>query len=400
MKVLVLNSGGSSVKFKVLEMPDEETVASGGVERIGKTDAIFRYNKNGYLDNKEIVPIKNHEDAIKLILNTLMSAEKGAVRSVDEIGAVGHRVVHAGDKLTNSVIIDETVIKIIEGYADKAPLHNPPNLLGIRNCQDLMKDIPQIAVFDSALHTDLPDYAYIYGLPYKYYKEYGVRKYGFHGISFKYMTESASKILGLPLNKLRLVSLMLGSGCTANAMSYGKSIDVSTGFTPHEGLIQSTRAGDVDATAITYIMEKESISPKEMEEILNKESGWYGISGISNDLREISDQIDINYRAKLAIKAAAYRAKKYVGAYAAVLSGMDALIFSGGAGENGIYLRKEICSGLEFLGIELDDDLNKNLKGEGIISKKGSKAKIVVVRTDEEIVIARDAYNLAVGIKK
>lgn len=395
----MLNSGGSSVKFKVVEMPEERSVASGGVERIGKSDAIFIYKMSGSEDIKTILSVKNHEEAIRLILNTLMDPKTGAVKSVDEIGAVGHRVVHAGDKLTDSIIIDDNVISIIEGYADKAPLHNPPNLLGIRCCQELMKNTPQIAVFDSALHKDLPDYAYVYGLPYRYYEEYGVRKYGFHGISFKYMTEMGAKLLGRSINDLRIVSLMLGSGCTADAMRYGKSVDVSTGFTPYEGLIQSTRGGDVDATAVTYIMEKENIPPKKMEDILNRESGWYGISGISSDLREISAQLDSSYRAKLALNATAYRAKKYIGAYAAVLGGMDALIFSGGAGENGTVLRKEICTGLEFLGIELDDNLNINLKGEGIISKTDSKVKVVVVQTDEEIVIARDTYYLAENSK-
>jgi len=394
MKILVLNSGGSSVKFKVIDMPEERVIASGGVERLGKADAVFKYKKYDFESKKSILPVKNHEDAIKLILERLTNAEDGAVDSVSEICAVGHRVVHAGRKASDSVIIDDNIIAIIEEYAEKAPLHNPPNLLGIRCCQALMKNTPQIAVFDMALHKDVPDYAYIYALPYRYYEKYEVRKYGFHGISFKYMTEEGAKLIGEPLVKLKVISLMLGSGCTVNAMKYGKSIDVSTGFTPFEGLIQSTRAGDLDATAVTYIMEKENISPKDMEDILNKESGWYGISGVSNDLRDIIKEADSNYRAKLAIRAAGYRAKKYVGAYAAALGGVDLIIFSGGAGENGSLFRNEILSGMEFLGIELDEGQNENLLGEGIISKDGSRVKVVVVNTDEEIVIARDTYHI------
>jgi len=397
VNILVLNSGGSSVKFKVIDMPEERTIISGSAERIGKNDAILKYKKGSDESIKKTIPIKDHEEAIKLILGILTENEQAMAQNIE---AVGHRVVHGGDKLTDSTVINENIINIIEYYCDKAPLHNPSNLLGIRCCQALMTDIPQIAVFDNALHKDLPDYAYIYGIPYRYYEKYGIRKYGFHGITFKYMTDEASKLVGRPVDELKIISLMLGSGCTANAMKYGKSIDVSTGFTPHEGLIQSTRAGDIDATAVTYIMNKEGISPKRMEDILNKESGWLGISGISNDMREIEEQLDSNYRAKLAIEAVAYRAKKYVGAYMAVLEGADLLIFSGGAGEKGSILRKKICSGLEFLGIELDNELNDNLKGQGIISKAGSKVKIMVINTDEEIVIARETYKVIMECNK
>ena len=394
MKILVLNSGGSSVKFKMVEMPDEKIIISGGVERLGKNDATLKYKKAGFEAKKILLPVKNHEEAIKLILNTLIDPVDGAVSNIKDIDAVGHRVVHAGEKITDSVLIDSKVISVIEEYCDKAPLHNPPNLLGIRCCQVMLESTPQVAVFDTAFHKDLPDYAFIYALPYKYYENYGIRRYGFHGITFTYMTNAGAAFIGKPLNELKIVSLMLGSGCTANAMKDGKSIDVSTGFTPFEGLIQSTRGGDMDVAAVTYLMEKEGISPKKMESILNNESGWYGISGISNDLTEIIAQCDNNYRAKLAVEATGYRAKKYVGAYAAALGGIDMLIFSGGAGENSAVLRKEVCSGLEFLGIEIDDELNKSLRGEGLISKPDSKVKVVVINTDEEIVIARDTYRI------
>ncbi|MFZ5973958.1 MAG: acetate/propionate family kinase, partial [Bacillota bacterium] len=260
----------------------------------------------------------------------------------------------------DSALIDAEVEAIIEEFCEKAPLHNPHNLHGIRACQAQMEGTPQVAVFDSAHHWDIPDYAYTYALPYKYYEKYGIRKYGFHGITFKYMSREAAKLLGKPVEELKIVLLMLGSGCTANAMINGKSIDVSTGFTPHEGLIQSTRSGDLDAAAITYIMEKEGIAPRDMERIMNHESGWLGISGISNDMRDISEQVDTNYRAKLAVKAAGYRAKKYVGAYTAALGGIDLLIFSGGAGENSPMLRHEICKNMEFFGIELDKGSYQN----------------------------------------
>ncbi|HBM74548.1 MAG TPA: acetate kinase [Clostridiaceae bacterium] len=400
MKILVLNSGGSSVKFKFIDMPDEKVIASGGIERVGKQDAVIKYKKGSMDVKRKMLPVKGHGEAIKLILGSLIDPKDGVVSDIKEIEAVGHRIVHAGEKIRNSVLIDDDVISIIEEYSDMAPLHNPPNLIGIRYCRLLMGDVPQVAVFDTALHKDLPDYVYIYGLPYKYYEKYGVRKYGFHGITFTYMTDVAAKLIKRPLRELKIVSLMLGSGCTANAMKYGKSIDISTGFTPFEGLIQSTRAGDTDATAITYIMDKEKLSPKQMENILNKESGWLGISGISNDLREIMKNADTYYRAKLAIKATAYRAKKYVGAYAAALGGMDILVFSGGIGENDCLMRSEICRGLNFLGIEMDEEKNNKLNGEGIISKENSLVKVVVVNTDEEIVIARDTYNVLNGKEK
>lgn len=398
MKILVLNSGGSSVKFKVLEMPEEKLIASGSVERLGKQDAVLKLKSTAMETRKDVMPVKDHEAAIKLILDRLCDKNYGIIKNIKEIEAVGHRVVHAGDKITDSTLIDDYVINVIDDYSDKAPLHNPPNLLGINCCKTAMGDIPQVAVFDTALHKHLPDYAYIYGLPYRYYEEYGVRKYGFHGITFKYMTGEAVKLIGRPLEELKIVSLMMGSGCTANAMRYGKSIDVSTGFTPFEGLIQSTRAGDTDATAITYIMEKEKISPKKMEDILNKESGWLGISGISNDLREVDEQTDSKYRARLAVDALIYRARKYLGAYSAAMEGIDTLIFSGGVGENHKDIRYRICSGLEFMGIEIDNEKNNNLKGQGIISTRESRVKIAVINTDEELVIARDTYEIVSNI--
>ncbi len=397
MKILVLNSGGSSVKFQVIEMPAEKTIASGGIERIGKQDAIFKFSGANHEQKKKVLPAANHKEAIEIILESLIAPENGVIAHVKEIEAVGHRVVHGGEELRESRMINEDVIAVIDVFADKAPLHNPPNLMGIRICQALMGKTPQVAVFDHALHKDIPDYAYIYGLPYKYYEKYGVRKFGFHGITFQYMTTRACEIIGQPADKLKIVSLMLGSGCTANAMKYGKSIDVSTGFTPFEGLIQSTRCGDVDTTAALYIMKKEGLTPQEMEDVLNRESGWYGISGVSNDLREIMDATDNSYRSRLAVEAFAYRARKYVGAYAAAMSGIDLLVFSGGVGENVPVIRSKICTELAFLGLEIDEGKNINVNKEGLISKNSSKTGIAVVKTDEELVIARETYAVVVS---
>lgn len=394
MKVFVLNSGGSSAKFKLLDMPSEEVIASGGVERIGKTDAILKYSKGEDDELKKVLQVMNHQEAISLIFETLVDKNVGAISDISQIDAVGHRVVHAGNKMCESVLIDDSVEELIEEYCEKAPLHNPNNLLGIQACKSLMLETPQVAVFDSALHWDLPDYAYTYALPFKYCEKHGIRRYGFHGITLNYMTREAAKIVGKPREEMKIVSLMMGSGCTANAMINGKSVDVSTGFTPHEGLIQSTRCGDIDATAVTYLMEKEGISISDMEDMLNRESGWFGISGISNDMREIEEQLNTNPRAKLAIETTAYRVKKYIGAYAAAIGGIDMLIFSGGVGENGTVIREKICKNLEFLGIELDVEVNKDFRKQGIISKESSRVKVVVINTDEEIEIARDTYNV------
>lgn len=276
-----------------------------------------------------------------------------------------------------------------------APLHNPHNIKGIEICQKLMPNVAQVGVFDNTLHRHLPEHVFLYALPYEFYEQHKIRKYGFHGISFEYMTQRASEIVGIPLEKMRVVSLMLGSGCTANAMKWGRSVDVSTGFTPSEGLIQSTRAGDVDPPVITHLMRKFSYSPEQIDDILYKKSGWLGISGISSDMREIERAAENgNKRAQLAIDAVAYRAKKYIGAYAAAMGGIDMLVIAGGVGENSAVLRKEICEELDLLGIQLDLERNNTLRGEGIISKEGGKVPIVVVNTDEEIVIARQTVEV------
>ncbi|PXV62556.1 acetate/propionate family kinase [Halanaerobium congolense] len=396
MKIFVLNSGGSSVKFKILEMPAEEEIASGKVEKLGSSDAIFHLNYNNN-KLKEIQEIKNHGEAINLILETLIKPEIEILNDYEEIDVVGHRVVHAGENFTGSVMIDQEVIDTIRDSFDLAPLHNPPNLKGIEIFKEILPGTPMVAVFDNAFHAEIPDYVRTYAIPYKYYEKHAVRRYGFHGITFNYMTDRAAEILERDKNELKLFSLMLGSGCTANAFKNGKSFEVSTGFTPLEGLVQSTRSGDIDPAAVLYLMRKENISIDEMDRILNSESGWKGISGISNDFRKIVEAYQQgNEMAELAINTAVHRAQKYLGAYTAVMGGLDAVVFAGGVGENSVLLREKICSDLEHLNIKLDKKLNQNLEGEGIISAADSRVKIVVVNTDEEVVIARESYNKVV----
>lgn len=395
MKIFVLNSGGSSVKYKLLKMPEEKMIAAGKVERLGMENAVFHFQ---YADNtgfKKTLPIEDHEAAIRLIISTLVDKDKGVLEDFNEIDAVGHRVVHAGEKFTGSVLINSNVLDAIKECYDLAPLHNPPNVTGIEILKGILPDTPMAAVFDNAFHADIPDYVRTYAVPYRYYEKYGVRRYGFHGITFEYMTRRASEILNTNLEDMKIVSLMMGSGCTANACKEGKSIEVSTGFTPLEGLVQSTRSGDIDPAAVLYIMRKENLSADEMDRILNKESGWLGISGLSNDLRDIVEESEKgNKLAELAIETTAHRARKYLGAYSAVMGGIDALVFSGGVGENSSLLREKICKELDFLGLKIDRELNDSIKAEGVVSADDSSVKILVVNTDEELVIARNTYQL------
>ncbi|MTI59035.1 MAG: acetate kinase [Firmicutes bacterium] len=395
MKIFVLNSGGSSVKFKLLEMPEEKLLSAGKVERLGRVDAVFDFIDDRGKGFKRTLPVSDHKEAIKLILDSLVGKENAVLQNYEEIDAVGHRVVHAGEKFTGSVMINDRVIAVLKDCFELAPLHNPPNVTGIEICQDLLPGTPMTAVFDNAFHAGISDYIRTYAIPYRYYQKYGVRRYGFHGITFEYMTRRASEILGKDLEELKLVSLMLGSGCTANAFKDGRSVEVSTGFTPLEGLVQSTRSGDVDPAAVLYIMRKENLSPEQMDQILNKESGWKGVSGLSSDLRDIiEDYRKGNKMAELAIRMTVHRARKYLGAYSAIMGGIDALVFSGGIGENSALLREKICADLGYISLELDEGLNETLEGEGVISTPDSKTKVLVVNTDEELVIARNTYKI------
>ena len=388
MNILILNCGSSSIKFQIAEMPDYNIIIQGSVERIGYKDAEFKYST---IKEKIIQPVMNQEEGINLIINTLFNSDLGI--EIKDINAIGHRVVQGGDKQNISVRIDDKVIDYIESIKDLAPLHNPNHLAGIYACKKLLPDAPQVAVFDNGFHMTLPKSAYIYGIPYEYYEKYNIRRYGFHGIAFRSMAEEVDKILNDSHTNYKVVNLMLGSGTTANAMQYGKSVEVSTGFTPHEGLIQSTRAGDIDTAAILYLMKKENLSIEQADELINKKSGWKGLSGISNDMREIYEASESgDERAKLTIDAVCHRFKKYVGAYAAIMEGIDILVFSGGVGQNAYYIREKVCKGLEYMGIELDQYRNKNMTG--IISKDSSKVKIIVVNANEEKIIAKDTYEI------
>lgn len=388
MNILILNCGSSSIKFQIAEMPDYNVIIQGSVERIGYEDAEFKFS---LVKQKTIQPVLNHEEGINLIINTLFKSNFGI--ETKDINAIGHRVVQGGDKQNISVLIDDKVIDYIESIKDLAPLHNPNHLAGIYACRKLLPNVPQVAVFDNGFHMSLPRSTYIYGIPYEYYEKYNIRRYGFHGIAFRSMAEEVDKILNETHKNYKIVNLMLGSGTTANALKYGKSVEVSTGFTPHEGLIQSTRAGDIDAAAILYLMKKENLSIEQADELINKKSGWKGLSGISNDMREIYQASQSgNERAKLTIDAVCHRFKKYVGAYSAIMEGIDILVFSGGVGQNAPYIREKVCKGLEYMGIELDQYKNQNTAG--IISKDSSKVKVIVVNANEEKIIAQDTYEI------
>ncbi len=397
MLILVLNCGGSSIKYQLIQMDSKLVMARGALENIGSSQSLIIHYGFKLEPVSRKLPQADYSTGLAAILQILIDPEYGVIEKYSEITAVGHRVVHTGEEFRGSVLVDERVLDALTRCIELAPLHNPANIMGIKVCQKLMPDKPQVAVFDNAFHRDIPDYVFIYGLPYKYYQKYGVRRYGFHGISFAYMAERTEELLGISLQEKRAVFLMLGSGCTANAFAFGKSLDVSTGFTPNEGLIQSTRSGDVDAAAISFIMRKEGLDTHELDDVLYRQSGWLGISGVSKDLRVVDQAAqEGNPRARLAIDAFVYRAKKYVGAYAAAMGGLDILVFAGGVGEKSYRIRQAICDGLEFLGINLDSGLNTSLTGEGLVSDGGAVTPVVVVNTNEELYIARETQKTLV----
>jgi len=395
MIVLVLNSGSSSIKYKLFDMARDEVLAAGVVERVGTDSAVLRHSVPGQAALTREQPVPDHAVGIEMMLAALTSPEGGPLESLGQVDAVGHRVLHAAEHYSGSVLASAEVIQAVEDCAELAPLHNPPNLAGIRACQAVMPDVPHVCVFDNALHQTLPPEAYTYALPYEFYERHGVRRYGFHGIAFRSAFERARVILGEPVDDLRIVTLMMGSGNTANAFDRGRSVDVSTGFTPHEGLVQSTRAGDMDAALIPWLMEKERLSADEMTEIINRRSGWLGISGISADLRDVIKAAGEGHkRSQLALAIHARRARKYVGAYAAIMGGIDLLIFAGSVSQKAPSVRAEICRGLDFMGLSLDPAANGRIVDEGIISSPDSAARIVVVNVDEELVIARDTVQI------
>ncbi|MCL1938882.1 MAG: acetate kinase [Candidatus Azobacteroides sp.] len=395
MKILVLNCGSSSIKYKLLDMSTKDILAQGVVDKIGQNGSVLKLTlPNG---NKVILEgeILEHQTGIEYVLGVIISEKYGCIRSLSEIDAVGHRMVHGGVKFNSSVLINDEVIQKIVECIDLAPLHNPPNLEGIYAINELMPNVPQVGVFDTAFHQTMPDYAYMYGLPYSLFEKYAIRRYGFHGTSHRYVSERVCKFLDVPYNEQRIITCHIGNGASITAIQNGRSMDTSMGMTPVEGLLMGTRSGDVDAGVLTYIMEKENIGSQAISTIVNKYSGVLGVSGVSSDMREIDAAIgEGNERANLALKMYVYKIKKYIGAYAAALGGVDIIVFTGGAGENQIGIRKASCEGLEFMGIKLDDKANQIRSEEAVISAEDSKVKVAVIPTDEEYMIALDTLNL------
>ncbi|NLX66981.1 MAG: acetate kinase [Bacteroidales bacterium] len=396
MKVLVLNCGSSSIKYKLFEMKSKEPIAQGVVEKIGMKGSFLKFTLP---DGRKVMlegEILEHRAGIEYVLGVLLSEKYGCIKSLDEIEAVGHRVVHGGETFNESVLITDEVIAKLNECIELAPLHNPPNLKGIYAIQELMPDTPQVSVFDTAFHQTMPDYAFMYGIPYSLYEKYSIRRYGFHGTSHRYVSARACEFLGVPYKEQRIITAHIGNGGSIAAIKNGKSIDTSMGMTPVEGLIMGTRSGDVDPGVISYIMEKEHMGTKGISTLLNKFSGVLGISGISSDMRELESAIkEGNKRAILAMETYNYRIKKYIGSYAAVLGGVDILVFTGGVGENQAVTRRDVCRGMEYMGIELDEELNDSVRAkEVVISKPTSKVKVLIIPTDEELSIANDTIEI------
>lgn len=396
MNILVINCGSSSLKYQLIDMDNEKVLAKGLAERIGIEGSRIKHKTTG---KDEVViekPMPNHKVVLELVLNALVDPSYGAIKSMDEIGAVGHRVVHGGEKFAASVKIDAKVMEALNACVDLAPLHNPPNIMGIEACKELMPNTPMVGVFDTAFHQTMPRENFIYPLPYELYEKYGIRRYGFHGTSHKYVSNRAAKILGKDIKDLKIITCHLGNGASVCAVKNGKAIDTSMGFTPLEGLAMGTRSGDIDPAIIPFVMEKEGLSISEVNDLLNKKSGVLGISGVSSDFRDIEEAMaNGNERAKLALNVFCNRVKKYIGAYAALMGGVDAVVFTAGIGENSIEIREMVCEGLEFLNLEIDKEKNHVRGKEVIISKDTSKVKVLVVPTNEELMIARDTKELA-----
>lgn len=396
MKILVLNSGSSSVKYKLIDTTSEETLAEGGVEKIGLPDGFLKYKRED--GSKTILQLGqcDHKGAIEAILRLLTDPVEGCIKSYDEIDAVGHRVVHGGEKFSGSVLITDEVKKMIRECYDIAPLHNPANMTGIEAIDALMPGKPQVGVFDTAFHQTMPAKSFMYALPYRFYKEDGVRRYGFHGTSHRYVSQRVCEILGCDIKTKKIITCHVGNGGSITAVLYGKSVDTSMGLTPTEGLMMGTRVGDVDPGALTYLMTKHSLTPAQLQTVINKESGVLGVTEISSDMREIEAAINAgNERAKLALDMYEQRIIKYVGAYAAEMGGVDIIVFTGGVGENQTGVRENVCAPLAFMGVEIDKDLNSRTRGtETVISTEASKVKVVVVPTDEELMIARDTRDI------
>lgn len=399
MKILVLNCGSSSVKYKLIDTATDNVMAEGGVEKIGLPDGFLKYKlADGSKAIKEL-GLVDHRGAVKAVLDILTDPELGCISSYDEIDAVGHRVVHGAEKFSKSVLITDEVLQQVKECYDLAPLHNPANVTGIEAVEEILPGIPQVGVFDTAFHQTMPAKSYMYALPYRFYKEDGVRRYGFHGTSHRYVSARVCEILGVDIEKQRIITCHIGNGGSITAVFHGKSIDTSMGLTPTEGLMMGTRVGDVDPGALTFLMKKHNLSVDQLQTIINKESGVLGVSEISSDMREIEAAVNAgDERAKLALDMYEQRIIKYIGAYAAEMGGVDIIVFTGGVGENQTGLRANVCAPLGFMGVTLDKDVNAKTRGtETVISTPESKVTVVVVPTDEELMIARDTEKIVNG---
>lgn len=396
MNILVINCGSSSLKYQLINTSNEEVLAKGLVERIGIEGSRIKHEAKD--KEKQVIekPLKDHKDAINLVIECLLDKEYGAIKDVSEIGAVGHRVVHGGEDFADSVLITDEVMKAIDKNVDLAPLHNPPNIIGIKACEEIMKDVPQVAVFDTAFHQTMPAENYMYAIPYEYYDKYKIRRYGFHGTSHKYVTERTAEILNIEKDKLNVIVCHLGNGSSISCVENGKCKDTSMGLTPLEGLIMGTRSGNIDPAIVTFLMEKENLSPQEMNDILNKKSGVLALSGVSSDFRDIEDgAAEGNVRCQLALNQFDSKVAKIVASYMTELDHVDAIVFTAGVGENSISNREHIAKKLEIFGIKIDEEKN-NVRGkEKVISADDSKVKLLVVPTNEELMIARDTDRIA-----
>ncbi len=396
MKILVINSGSSSIKYQLFNMETKEVLAKGLVDKIGLNGSYIKNERNDGDKVKLEGDIYDHQNGIEYVLGVLISEKHGSLKELSDIDAVGHRVVHGGEAFNGSVMITDEMIAKMEELIELAPLHNPPNLKGIYAVTSLMPDVPQVGVFDTAFHQTMDPHSYMYALPYALYTKYGIRRYGFHGTSHRYVSHRVAELMNKNIEDLKIISCHLGNGASIAAIKHGKSIDTSMGLTPVEGLMMGTRTGDLDVGALTFIMGKEVIGLDATNTLLNKHSGVLGISGVSSDMREVEEAAEAgNERAKLALDMYQYRVKKYIGSYTAAMGGVDVIIFTGGIGENADEMRKSITSNFEYLGLEFDDSKNKGVRGKEVeLTKDSSKVKVWIVPTDEELVIARDTYDI------
>jgi acetate kinase len=395
MNILVINAGSSSLKYQLIKMNEEKVLAKGVCDRIGIDGSVIKHKTHDGRSTEKKIAMKTHKDAIEQLIRVLTDPDLGVIKSLDEIKAVGHRVVHGGEKFFKSVIIDAEVMKTIEECEELAPLHNPPNITGIKACQMTMSGVPQIAVFDTAFHQTMPKKAFIYALPYEYYEKYKLRKYGFHGTSHKYVSERAAVMLGKPYDQLKLITCHLGNGSSICAVDCGKSVETTMGFTPLDGLAMGTRCGAIDPAAVTFLMNKENLSTDKMDMIMNKKSGVLGISGVSSDFRDLDDAVNAgNERAELALQIFTYQVRKYIGAYACAMGGLDAVVFTAGIGENNPDIRKRVCANMEFLGIAIDEEKNLKRGIEIDISTESAKVRTLVIPTNEEMAIAKETIRL------